>query len=102
MNIYRDRNNKMNAQDVLSFYKPALHNNKNWLESARTYKDTEEISRFEAFIDRAETEIEFAEQRLRGECHCNAEHAHMTYIPHDEDCPAKYPAILPVDSARST
>lgn len=23
------------------------------------------------------------------ECHCNAEHAHMTYIPHEEGCPAR-------------
>ena len=24
-----------------------------------------------------------------GECRCNAEHAHMTYIPHEEGCPAR-------------
>jgi len=23
------------------------------------------------------------------ECRCNAEHAHMTYIPHEEGCPAR-------------
>ena len=23
------------------------------------------------------------------ECHCNAEHAHMTYIAHEEGCPAR-------------
>lgn len=24
-----------------------------------------------------------------GECRCNAEHAHMTYIAHEEGCPAR-------------
>jgi hypothetical protein len=90
MNIYRDRNNKMNAQSVIDFYTQALYNNRKWLEDAINNHNLKEEERIKKFVDRGERELEFAQSRLAGECHCNSQHAHMTYIPHDDNCPAKY------------
>ena len=62
--ITRNRNNKMRPEDVISFYRQALHNNRNWLEQAIREKDTEEIERISIFIERGERELSYAETRL--------------------------------------
>ena len=62
--IMRNRNNKMKPEDVISFYRQALHNNRNWLAQAIRENDTSEIDRISIFIERAARELSFAETRL--------------------------------------
>jgi len=60
----RSRNNKMRPEDVISFYRQALHNNRNWLAQSIRENDTEEVERISIFIERGERELSYAETRL--------------------------------------
>ena len=60
----RNRNNKMRPEDVISFYRQALHNNRNWLAQAIRENNTKEIKRISIFIERGERELSYAKTRL--------------------------------------
>jgi hypothetical protein len=62
--IIRNRNNKMCPEDVISFYRQALYNNRYWLAQAIRENDTKEIERISVFIERGERELSYAETRL--------------------------------------
>ena len=60
----RNRNNKMRPEDVISFYRQALLNNRNRLTQAIRENNTKEIKRISIFIERGERELSYAETRL--------------------------------------